>query len=56
MKFKYYQVDSFTNKIFKMQSYFVVQLDEWLEDEILLKNSSRKCVMETAFYFRCKWF
>ena len=38
MKFKYYQVDSFTNKIFKGNPAFcVVQLEEWLEDEVLLK-------------------
>ena len=41
MKFKYYQVDSFTNKIFKGNPACVVQLEEWLEDEVLLKISQK---------------
>ena len=49
MKFKYYQVDSFTNKIFKGNP-AVVQLNEWLEDEILLKIVSRKFYGNSFFY------
>ena len=62
MKFKYYQVDSFTNKIFKGNPACVVQLDEWLEDEVLLKIAKENAVAETAFFisdvngFKLRWF
>ena len=62
MKFKHYQVDSFTNEIFKGNPACVVQLDEWLEDEVLLKIAQENAVAETAFfifkdnYIDLRWF
>tara|TARA_B100000614_G_C14498265_1_gene473540 strand:+ start:185 stop:970 length:786 start_codon:yes stop_codon:yes gene_type:complete len=62
MKFKYYQVDSFTNEIFKGNPACVVQLDKWLEDEVLLKIAQENAVAETAFFisdvngFKLRWF
>ena len=62
MKFKHYQVDSFTNEIFKGNPACVVQLDEWLEDEVLLKIAKENAVAETAFFisdvngFKLRWF
>ena len=62
MKFKYYQVDSFTNEIFKGNPACVVQLNNWLDDDLLLKIAQENAVAETAFFisngdtFKLRWF
>ena len=62
MKFKYFQVDSFTNEIFKGNPACVVQLNNWLDDDLLLKIAQENAVAETAFFisngetFKLRWF
>jgi PhzF family phenazine biosynthesis protein len=62
MKYTYYQVDSFTNKIFSGNPACVVPLEEWLPDEILKKITEEMALPETAFFIRrddtyhLRWF
>lgn len=62
MKYTYYQIDSFTNEIFKGNPACVVPLEEWLPDEILKKITEEMALPETAFFIRkdntyhLRWF
>ena len=62
MKLKYFQVDSFTNEVFKGNPACVVQLTEWLDEKLLLKIAKEFAVAETAFFifeegeFQLRWF
>lgn len=62
MNYTYYQVDSFTNEIFKGNPACVVPLEEWLPDEILKKITEEMALPETAFFVRrddtyhLRWF
>ena len=62
MDYKIYQVDAFTNSIFKGNPACVVPLDKWLKDDILLNIARENAVPETAFFVRndnyihLRWF
>ena len=49
MKLELYQIDAFTNKVFKGNPACVVHLDFWLDDKILLNIAKENAVAETAF-------
>ncbi|MGF7073037.1 PhzF family phenazine biosynthesis protein [Mucilaginibacter sp. R-33] len=62
MKIKIYQVDAFTDTIFKGNPAAVCPLEEWLDDDILLRIAKENNLSETAFYVRraaaieIRWF
>ncbi len=62
MKYTIYQVDAFTNSLFKGNPACVVPLDRWLKDDILLNIARENAVPETAFfvqnddYIHLRWF
>ena len=61
-KISLYQVDAFTNKIFKGNPAAVCPLEEWLSDEVMLSIASENNLSETAFVnvdsspFFIRWF
>ena len=62
MKLKIYQVDAFTDEVFKGNPAAVCPLEEWLPEEILQKIAAENNLAETAFYvpkeddFEIRWF
>ena len=62
MKFKYYQIDAFSDKVFGGNPACVVPLQNWLSDDLLLKITQENAVAETAFFidngesFNLRWF
>ncbi len=62
MKFELYQIDAFTDKVFKGNPACVVPLKSWLPDEILFKITQENAVAETAFFIdrgdkiHLRWF
>lgn len=63
MQLKIYQIDAFTDKIFKGNSAAVIILEEWLEVEIMQSIAIENNLSETAFAKRCddssyeiRWF
>ena len=62
MKLNLYQIDAFTDKIFEGNPACVVPLDNWLEDNMLLKIAKENAVAETAFFvvkgdrIHLRWF
>ena len=62
MKFKLFQIDAFTDNIFKGNPACVVPLEKWLDDQILLEIAKENAVAETAFFttnddhFNLRWF
>jgi len=62
MKFDFYQIDAFTNKVFGGNPACVVPLDTWLSDDLLLKIAKENAVAETAFFIdkgeklHLRWF
>lgn len=50
MELKLYQIDAFTNEIFKGNPACVVPLKEWLPDETLFNITKENAVAETAFF------
>ena len=50
MKLNYYQIDTFTDKIFGGNPAKVVRLNEWLEDELLQNIAKENSVDATAFF------
>ena len=62
MELDLYQIDSFTDTIFKGNPACVVPLNEWLSDEVLLNIAKENAVAETAFFikkknnFHLRWF
>jgi PhzF family phenazine biosynthesis protein len=62
MKLSIYQVDTFTDVLFKGNPACVVPLDYWLEDDLLLKIAKENGVPETAFFvdngekIHLRWF
>lgn len=62
MKLSLYQIDAFTDEIFRGNSACVVPLESWLPDETLLKIARENAVAETAFYIdsysgiQLRWF
>ena len=62
MTYKFYNVNAFTNKVFKGNPACVVPLNNWLPDEIMLKIAKENALPETAFFiknddiFHLRWF
>lgn len=62
MKRPIYQLDGFTDKIFRGNPAAVVPLEEWLPDDLLQKIALENMVPETAYYvkeengYRIRWF
>tara|TARA_B100000214_G_scaffold67496_1_gene44923 strand:+ start:1821 stop:2606 length:786 start_codon:yes stop_codon:yes gene_type:complete len=62
MKYKIYQVDTFTNNIFSGNPACVVPLKKWLSDDKLLKIAKENAVAETAYFIdkgreiHLRWF
>lgn len=62
MKLELYQIDSFTEEIFRGNPACVVPLKNWLPDETLLKIARENAVAETAFFIdngnalHLRWF
>ena len=62
MKYKIYQVDAFTDKVFSGNPAAVCPLDEWLSDDLLQKIAMENNLAETAFYvkhdnqIKIRWF
>ena len=63
MKLKIYQIDAFTNTIFKGNSAAVIILDEWLAVEMMQSIAINNNLSETAFAKKCddlsyeiRWF
>ena len=62
MKLALFQIDAFSDKVFGGNPACVVPLENWLEDEVLLKISQENAVAETAFFvrkgknFHLRWF
>ena len=57
-----FQIDAFSDKVFRGNPACVVPLENWLKDEILLKIAQENAVAETAFFvekgknFHLRWF
>lgn len=62
MKIEIYQVDAFTNDVFKGNPAAVCPLEKWLDDTILQAIASENNLSETAFFvkteegFHIRWF
>lgn len=61
-KLQIFQVDAFAKNVFEGNPAAVCQLDEWLNDELLLKIAQENNLAETAFFveleggFHIRWF
>ena len=62
MKLDIYQIDAFTDELFRGNPACVMPLDKWLPDELLLKIAQENAVAETAYFiqeedrFSLRWF
>lgn len=62
MEIPYYQVDSFTNKIFGGNPAGVCLLDSWIDDSLMISIAAENCLPETAFVvkngenYEIRWF
>ena len=62
MKLNYYQIDTFTDKLFGGNPAIVVHLREWLDDELLQNIAKENSVDATAFFINngneieLRWF
>jgi len=62
MKYKLYQVDAFTDKLFGGNPAAVCPLNEWLRDDVLQNIAKENNLAETAFYvkqdgqYEIRWF
>ena len=62
MKLDIYQVDAFTNHLFKGNPAAVVPLDSWVSDDVMQDIAAENNLSETAFYvrndedFEIRWF
>lgn len=52
MQLKIHQIDAFTNELFKGNYAAVIDLDTWLDNELMLKIGAENNVSETAFTCR----
>ena len=52
MDYTIYQVDAFTDTLFKGNPACVVPLEKWLDDSILLNIAKENAVPETAFFVK----
>ena len=61
-EYKIFQVNAFTDTLFKGNPACVVPLKKWLPDELLLKIAKENAVAETAYFiehkdhFHLRWF
>ena len=62
MKLPIFQIDAFSDKVFGGNPACVVLLENWLQDEVLLKIAKENAVAETAFFIdnekdiQLRWF
>jgi PhzF family phenazine biosynthesis protein len=62
MELQLYQVDTFTDELFKGNPAGVCPLDHWISDELMLSIASENNLSETAFFvklnnaFNIRWF
>jgi len=62
MKIPLYQIDAFTNQVFKGNPAAVCPLEKWLEDEILQDIAAENNLSETAYFvergsqYELRWF
>lgn len=63
MKLKIYQIDAFTNEVFKGNSSAVIIVDKWLEKDLMQSIAIENNLSETAFAKKCdnstyeiRWF
>jgi PhzF family phenazine biosynthesis protein len=62
MELRFYQIDAFTDTLFKGNPACVIPLECWLPDKLLLKIAKENAVPETAFFveedasFHLRWF
>ena len=63
MKLKIYQIDAFTNKVFKGNYAAVIILEEWLSTELMQQIATENNLSETAFalknaqnIYEIRWF
>lgn len=62
MKIKLYQVDAFTNKVFKGNPAAVCPLNKWIDDSLLQNIAFENNLADTAFYvktnngYEIRWF
>lgn len=62
MKYKIYQIDAFTDRIFSGNPAAVCPLNEWLSDDLMQKIAMENNLAETAFYvkeddhYQIRWF
>jgi PhzF family phenazine biosynthesis protein len=63
MKLKIYQIDAFTNKIFKGNYAAVIILEKWLDKDIMQEIATENNLSETAFArknsegkYEIRWF
>ena len=54
MKLKIYQVDAFTNTVFKGNSAAVIILEDWIEEDIMQEIAIENNLSETAFAKKCE--
>lgn len=54
MQLKIYQVDAFTDKLFKGNSAAVIILEEWLDEKLMQKIAIENNLSETAFAKKCE--
>ena len=54
MRLSIYQIDAFTDEVFKGNPACVVPLKEWLPDQTLLNIAQENAVAETAYFIRTK--
>ena len=62
MKIPLYQIDAFTQKIFKGNPAAVCPLDDWIDDQLMLHIAKENNLSETAFFvkkgaiYEIRWF
>ena len=62
MKYSIYQIDAFTNTLFKGNPACVIPLNHWLDTSVLMKIAQENAVPETAFFVQTpqeielRWF
>jgi len=62
MKLQIFQVDAFTNHLFKGNPAAICPLDNWLEDTVMQAIAAENNLSETAFFvqqndvFQIRWF
>ena len=52
MKLPIFQIDAFSDTVFGGNPACVVRLENWLEDDVLLKIAQENAVAETAFFIK----